>query len=230
MREKLDNPVPLDHWPQQSPIRLFKDQAIFVSPGDALTIDYSGGPFSGKFEGEEGHRNFVLDPPSPRQTPPIVTLGAVRGQLIKIHLHSPSEHDLEGKNHDVEIHLIHRIERPTSGSELLVLGVLFGKRARTPSSAFFADWAAHGAARDGLKRATRRAIRLDPRQLLPKQHTWFRYEGSLTSPPYNETVSWLVFNQPLAVSSTDLKLLERDAHQPERAPQPVSRRFVLRNF
>ncbi|MBC8115927.1 MAG: carbonic anhydrase family protein [Candidatus Saccharimonas sp.] len=241
--EHSQNPVPMDHWAQQSPIKLFRAESLYVEfPKSFLSIDYSGAPFSGKFDGVPGHKNFVLNELSPDQNPPLVKLGCVTAELVKIHLHTPSEHELEGENKGGEIHLIHQIKNPTGGSELLVLGVFFEVKAKkekaekeekatSVESKFFQLWAASlkaAAQQTGLADAP--DVSIDPRHLLPKTTKWYRYEGSLTSEPYREIVSWVVFTKTLGIESEDLKLLQAEAHQPEREVQAINRRFVLRNF
>ncbi len=231
--EQNQNPYPMDHWAQQSPIQLFRDESLFVDfPKGFLSIDYSGAPFAGTFQGEPGHKNFVLSKLSDDQCPPLVKLGCVTAELIKIHVHTPSEHELDGEHKGGEIHLVHAIRHPTAGSELLVLGVFFEVKAKCEESGFFQLWAA------SLKAAAQQTgpsdspvVWIDPRVLLPKPtKKWYRYEGSLTTTPYSETVSWVVFTKTLGIDSEDLKLLEAEAHQPERKVQSINRRFVLRNF
>ncbi len=67
----------------------------------------------------------VLNDPEMLPHPPILTLGSSTALLIKIHVHAPSEHKLDGKHKAGEIHLVHRIDSPASGSTLVVLGVFF---------------------------------------------------------------------------------------------------------
>lgn len=225
------NPFPMDHWAQQSPIKLFKAESTYVEfPQSFLSIDYSGAPFDGEFCGEPGHRNFVLSKLRPGQRPPLVTLGSVQAELVKIHVHTPSEHELEGDPSDGEIHLIHEIKNPTAGSELVVFGVLFDEKKVGVKSDFFKMWATQLKAAKRTARSDAATVSIDPRQLLPTTTKWYHYEGSLTSEPYNEFVSWLVFPDTLGITSDDLKKLKREAHQPERETQGVNRRFVLRNF
>ena len=65
--EQNQNPYPMDHWAQQSPIQLVRDESLFVEyPKGFLSIDYSGAPFAGTFQCEPGHKNFVLSKPARR--------------------------------------------------------------------------------------------------------------------------------------------------------------------
>jgi carbonic anhydrase len=223
------NPFPTSHWPQQSPIKLFKSASLFVEfPKNYLTLDYRDAPFKGKFVGHAGHKNFELTKPYSGKYPPILMFGCQKAELVKIHLHTPSEHDIEGANQDGEIHLIHKIESPAAGSELIVLGVFFKKSAKPIKGDFFQLWTNELKAAKKLQDG--KETQIDPRNLLPLQDKWYRYEGSLTSEPYNEIVTWVVFPAPLGIASEDLNKLKKEAHQPERPTQDINRRFVLRNF
>lgn len=227
------NHVPTHFWQQQSPINLVKNDSIHVKyPKSFLKFDYRDAPFSGAFQGADGHGNFVLDKPHSGTNLPMLTMGNVTAELIKIHLHTPSEHDLEGNDLGGEIHLIHRLASPVNGSELVVVGVFFNEDKSAEKLDFFAMWAEQvGTKRKGTSDSKR--LKIDPRHLVPKNpnnERWYRYEGSLTSEPYSEIVSWLVFADPIGVDSTDFRKLKDNAHQPERPVQPINRRFLLRNF
>jgi carbonic anhydrase len=137
----------------------------------------------------------------------------VQAELIKIHLHTPSEHDLDSHDLGGEIHLIHKITKPVGGSELFVLGVFFNevkKKSTSKSddkhetlihSAFFKMWS-NAVGKSEQKEETASEIQnIDPRNLLPDTGRWFLYEGSLTTEPYSEIVSWLVFKEPLEILS-----------------------------
>ncbi len=224
------NPHPVHHWSQQSPINLTKADSLHVTfPKSFLKFDYRDAPFTGHFHGEEGHKNFVLSKPHAGKNPPTLTMGDISAELVKIHLHTPSEHDLEGKNLGGEIHLIHEIAGPMTGSQFIVVGVFFHESKTIVETDFFSMWATQLTKKRTAK-SVEEEISLDPRLLLPKLDRWYRYEGSLTSEPYSEVVSWLVLEDPLGVDSTDFKKLRKNALQPERPVQPINRRFVIRNF
>lgn len=225
------NHSPTHFWKQQSPINFVKDQTTYVKfPTTFLKFEYQDAPFSGRFEGSDGHGNFVLDKPHAGKNLPLLRMGDTSAELIKIHLHTASEHDIEGEDRGGEVHLIHRLASPVNGSELVVVGVFFDLDKNAKESLFFKTW---GEQIDPKSHADRTVITLDPRELVPKnpnREKWYRYEGSLTSEPYSEIVSWLVFHDSTGVLPASMKLLKANAHQPERPVQPINRRYVHRNF
>lgn len=227
------NHVPTHFWKQQSPINLIKKDSIRVKfPRAFLNFDYKDAPFAGQFVGEEGHANFVLDKPHTGNNLPIFAMGDVTAELIKIHLHTPSEHDLEGNDLGGEIHLIHRLASPVNGSELVVVGVFFNEDKSAAKSGLFSMLAAQVDPKSKASTDSKK-LKIDPRSLVPKNpnnEKWYRYEGSLTSKPYSEIVSWLVFVDPIGVESADFRKLKDNVHQPERPVQAINRRFVIRNF
>lgn len=203
-------------WQQQSPVCLTKATSVYADdPSLRLSASKLGGRVFGQFKGEHGHANFELDDGRPR---PTIRLGKGDAELQAIHMHRKSEHDVDGE-HDGEIHLIHRILHPGyGGSTRIVLGVLFDG---SPSgrSKVLAGWAEH----------TEGKTWLDLAGLLPRVHRFYRYEGSLTTGPYTEDVSWVVFRDPVVVPSATLRALGR-TEQKDRRHMPLDRRFVLRNF
>lgn len=59
---------------------------------------------------------------------------------------------------------------------------------------------------------------------------YYRYEGSLTTPNYDENVSWAVLREPLMLTKDKLLELIPYLQHPARLPQPINRRFLLANF
>jgi carbonic anhydrase len=219
---------------QQSPLNLVKAESYQVKlPRGFFKIDYKDAPYLGWFEGDEGEANFRLANTVKRR--PTLQIGSVVAELVKIHLHTPSEHDFEDRNRDGEVHLIHQIRNAnnvSNESTLVVVGVSFLANKQAPENRFIQEWAS--CMRSSVSKAKdRHEFLIDPRRLLPKTKKWYRYEGSLTTGTgdlYPEIVSWIVMADPIDVCNDDLKLLKKYAHQRERPVQSINRRFILRNF
>jgi len=64
--------------------------------------------------------------------------------------------------------------------------------------------------------------------LLPVRRAYYRYEGSLTTPPCSETVDWLVLADRIEVSEADIARFAKLYPMNARPVQNRNRRFVLR--
>ncbi len=74
-------------------------------------------------------------------------------------------------------------------------------------------------------------VSTNPLDWLPEDtKKYYRYEGSLTTPEYDENVSWVVLREPLKLSKKELMKLIPFLQHPARETQPLNRRFVLSNF
>ena len=69
----------------------------------------------------------------------------------------------------------------------------------------------------------------DPGDLLPSQTGFYRYQGSLTTPPCSETVLWTVMKEPVQVSERQIQAFQQIFAMNARPLQDVHRRFVLAN-
>jgi carbonic anhydrase len=70
---------------------------------------------------------------------------------------------------------------------------------------------------------------LDLSGLLPEDRDYFRYEGSLTTPPCSETVDWAVLARAITVSEAQIEAFTRLHPGNARPVQPVNRRFLLQS-
>ena len=70
---------------------------------------------------------------------------------------------------------------------------------------------------------------IDLEKLIPKQQNYYRFSGSLTTPPCSEGVIWMVMRKPMTISKQQLdqfKLLLKE--QPNNRPiQPSNGRIVI---
>ena len=121
-----------------------------------------------------------------------ITVANERFDLLQFHFHTPSEHKVAGRSFPMEIHFVHRNAR----GRLAVVGVLIA--AGEASLAAREIWdrlpaAAHSKSSDA------HAL-INARDLMPSEGKYFRYSGSLTTPPCSEQVDWYVLQQPMTFS------------------------------
>jgi len=111
-----------------------------------------------------------------------------------MHFHHQSEHSIDGKRSPMEAHFVH--EGPDG--KLLVLGVLIEDGDANPEIAKL--WAV--APRKKGEAHAKEAV--DFAKLVPLGSDFYRYGGSLTTPPCSEVVSWVVFRQPITASKEQI--------------------------
>jgi carbonic anhydrase len=68
---------------------------------------------------------------------------------------------------------------------------------------------------------------IDPNGLLPARRAYYRYEGSLTTPPCSETVDWLVLADRIEVAEADIARFAKLYPLNARPVQNLNRRFIL---
>ena len=141
--------------------------------------------------------------------------------LLQFHFHAYSEHWIDSYQYPMEMHIVNQ---NSNTKDLAVLGIMIEsenkKRKATHSGLIDSN-------PSGKNPFT---INTKPKEWLPKQiNQYFRYEGSLTTPEYDETVSWLVFSNPIVLPAAEIRLLRKYFGLGVRFPQPMNRRYVLSN-
>jgi len=111
--------------------------------------------------------------------------------LLQFHFHSPSEHVVNGYAYPMEAHFVNKAADGT----LAVIGVFIkeGEHNRTLQKIW--DVAPHG---EGEAHSD---IRINPSKLLgDEDDEYYGYQGSLTTPPCSEIVTWNVLEEPIEAS------------------------------
>ena len=67
----------------------------------------------------------------------------------------------------------------------------------------------------------------NPAALLPENRSYFRYLGSLTTPPCTQKVIWSVFRSPVEMSTGQVRKFAAIFPANARPVQAVNRRFLL---
>jgi carbonic anhydrase len=149
-----------------------------------------------------------------------ITIGSTRYNLLQFHFHSPSEHTINGQHADAEMHLVHQ----SKAGQLAVISVMLNEGEHNPE--FDPVWS-HLPQKPG--KAVRHNDVVDARKLLPADARSYRYEGSLTTPPGTEGVSWFIMTEPVAISADQLAEFRRIYSGNNRPTQSRNGRIVQRD-
>ena len=149
-----------------------------------------------------------------------LTRGDTTYKLLQVHFHRPSEHLINGKPFPMEAHFVHRADN----GALAVLGVLI---AGGGSNEAFSKIIATMPAEHGP--AVPADASINPKALLPAKLGYYRYQGSLTTPPCTEIVDWLLLTDYITVSTEDILAFAKLYPMNARPVQSDNRRFVLRS-
>jgi carbonic anhydrase len=143
-----------------------------------------------------------------------IYLGGRWYRLVQFHFHAPSEHTIAGRRFPMELHLVHR----SRDGRLAVVGVLI--RLGKPNEEL-AGVLGHVPAR-----GEETEVELDPNGLLPANRSTYRYDGSLTTPPCTEDVSWIVMREPIELSRDQILAFTHRYFGVNRPVQPLNGRTV----
>ncbi len=146
-----------------------------------------------------------------------MTLDDERFDLLQAHFHNPGEHRLDGEQFAMEMHFVHR---KASGA-LAVVGVLMRAGAENDNIARL--WSAIPASVGKEHAAT---VAFDPNAFLPADRVHFHYDGSLTTPPCTEGVTWLVMRTPIDVGPAQIAAFRAIEGENARALQERNGRMV----
>lgn len=177
----------------QSPVDINEGS---LSPGEVPGLAFSYGATPLKVVNNGHSIEFEVDEGSS------ITLDGRTYAVKQFHFHAPSEHTVGGEHTPMEMHIVHK-----DGSDLAVVGVFILEGEEDHS--WFAD-----AGWDALPSEPGECVEdedhsLDLAQLmgtldgeLPSA-AW--YSGSLTTPPCTEQVNWVLMEQTLSLSSTQIQ-------------------------
>ena len=160
-----------------------------------------------------GHTIQVNVPPGST-----LTVGTDSYALVQFHFHRPSEHLIDGKAFPMEVHFVHA----TKAGSLGVVGVLLTAGA---GNATFAAIAAVMPAKPG--KVTTGLAAIDPNGLLPAGRGYYRYAGSLTTPPCSEDVDWFLLTDTMPLAQANIDAFAKIYPMNARPAQKGFKRFVL---
>src|SRR5258706_15336600 len=180
---------------KQSPIDL--RDTIFTAPVMTITSGsmlVAGGPAM-RFE----HKGHDLDVYNANSANKIIVAGDPYN-FVRFHIHTPSEHTVAGSHYAAEIHFVN-----ARGNRNAVLGVMVAA-TMTPNPQIQMLLDSIPPACTTTERTDRP---IDAAGLLPaNRRNYFSYEGSLTTPGCDETVTWFVLKTPIFATAQQIRRLQ----------------------
>ncbi|XP_036297775.1 carbonic anhydrase 14 [Pipistrellus kuhlii] len=253
-----EGPHGQDHWPAsfpecggnaQSPIDIQTSSVTFDSKLPALQPHGYDQPGTKPLELHNNGHTVQLS-----LSPTLYLEGLPRKYVaVQLHLHWGQKGSLTGSEHQInseataaELHIVHYDsdsynsfgEAAKSAEGLAVLGILI-EVGETENPAY-----EHILSHLHEIRYKGQATAVPPfsvKELLPEELAqYFRYNGSLTTPPCHQSVLWTVFSQKVQISKEQLEKLQETLFSTEepshplgqnyRVPQPLNQRTVLASF
>ncbi|CAN1175337.1 Alpha carbonic anhydrase 4 [Linum perenne] len=197
---------------QQSPIDLPPYRGVEVSPylGKLLrdykpalaTVENKGYGIMVKWEGDAGN----------------IKINGTRYNLEDCHWHTPSEHTFNGSRYEMELHVVHR---SCNDDKTAVIGILYKRGRPDPFLSKFANTLQvvellqliHHINKLKRKGCVREVGIVNPGGIKFGSRKYYRYIGSLTTPPCTEEAVWTVVKKVRTVSRTQLKALQNAVNE-----------------
>ena len=148
-----------------------------------------------------------------------IVVDGIKFELKQFHFHAPSEHTVKGKSYPFEAHFVHA----DKDGNLAVIGVLFKEGKENPViKKLWENLPSH------VGEKVKLAHKINAYDLLPQKKKYYRYSGSLTTPPCSEGVRWIVMTAEMEMSKEQIekfrKLMGGDTNRPV---QPINARMIL---
>ncbi|KAL1813236.1 hypothetical protein ACET3Z_023301 [Daucus carota] len=136
--------------------------------------------------------------------PGFIKIDGIDYDLKLCHWHSPSEHAINGQRYDMELHMVHM----NKDHKIAVVAQLY--KIGKPDSFLSKLSKEMQVLQD--KHGNSTVGKLDPKEIDLAGKNYYRYMGSLTTPPCTEGVTWIVNRGYCTVSQDQVKLLRHAVH------------------
>ncbi|EDP60402.1 carbonic anhydrase family protein [Vibrio sp. AND4] len=189
----------------QSPIDI---QSVTEAKLDKLNFDYEGKVISLLNNGHtlqtklEGKNTLMVD--------------GTEFTLKQFHFHTPSENHVNGKEYPLEAHFVHA----DKAGHLAVVAVFFKLGGENPE---LAKLLANIPKKDQVVAIK---VPFDADSLLPNNKDYYRFDGSLTTPPCSEGVRWLVIKETQTISPEQVTAFTKAMGHNNRPIQPLNSRMI----
>lgn len=139
--------------------------------------------------------------------------------LRQYHFHTPSENQINGETFPLEAHFVHSKE----DGDLAVVAVMFKVGKENPALVPLID---------AMPKQQNKQVNInrqvDLRALFPADLHYYRFSGSLTTPPCSEGIRWLVLKEPVTLSQAQLDAFKQALKTTNNRPlQHLNGRMIV---
>jgi len=140
-------------------------------------------------------------------------------ELKQFHFHSPSENHIEGKAFPLEMHFVHLDKK----GDIAVVSVMFEEgKENADLTKIWKVMPKVAGGKSVLKVGDIAA------NLIPEKQHYYRFNGSLTTPPCTEGVRWVVLEKTLTISKAQIEAFQKVMHHANNRPiQPLDARIII---
>jgi carbonic anhydrase len=149
----------------------------------------------------------------------ILAVGDQSYALVQFHFHAPSEHTVNGEHFPMEMHFVHQSE----DGKLAVVGVLIEEGAENVGIEPIWEQLSE-------EHGTQTKLQLPEGmadKLFPTAKGIYYYDGSLTTPPCSEGVSWFVMKSPTQFAKEQIDAFTAVYDHNNRPVQPLNERQLF---
>ncbi len=112
---------------------------------------------------------------------------------------TPAEHTIAGEQFPMSVQFVHRA---SNGDRAIVVSLFKEGRENRSLSELLPHLPL-----EPDQRNREASVLINARDLMPGDKSYYRYMGSLTTPPCSEGVSWYIYKQPIEASAEQINLI-----------------------
>uniref|UniRef100_A0A2N9HW99 Carbonic anhydrase n=1 Tax=Fagus sylvatica TaxID=28930 RepID=A0A2N9HW99_FAGSY len=191
----------------QSPVDIVKDKVVRNKNLKPLSIDYSPANSTLVNNGFNVGMRYEGDVG-------VLIADGKNFSLKQVHWHSPSEHRINGEQYPTELHMVHQ----AADGSFSVVSILYKYGDADPLLT------------KGMKRLISLSRTLETRHIKRKARKYYRYVGSLTTPPCTENVLWNILGKVRSISKEQVEALQAPLYSTckknARPAQPLNGRQI----
>lgn len=148
----------------------------------------------------------------------IVAIDNMTFKLKQINFHTPSEHSIKGKSFPLEAQFLHT---DTKGNTAIV-AVLFREGKANPAL----EKILKQLPTESDKPATLKS-RVLASEMMPSNQDYYRFSGSLTTPPCTEGIRWILIKTPITATKAQIEAIAEITPQNNRPLQALNGRLIV---